>query len=189
MALPCRTWTIANPSTPWKKSHHQTSGSNSYTACEFFRALIEATPYKIHTVLTDNGMQFCHAPHNRSGPTARYSVHLFDRLCREHDIEHRLTKPNHPWTNGQVERMNRTLKEATVKRYHYESHDQLRTHLQLFLHAYNHARCLKTLRGLTPYEFILQVWIDEPQRFRINPLHHIPGPYRLARRRRKLYRR
>jgi hypothetical protein len=32
--------------------------------------------------------------------------------------------------NGQVERMNRTLKEATVKRYHYESHDQLRTHLQ-----------------------------------------------------------
>src|SRR3954449_9370859 len=29
---------------------------------------------------------------------------------------------------GQVERMNRTLKEATVKRSHYESHDQLRTH-------------------------------------------------------------
>ena len=23
-----------------------------------------------------------------------------------------------PWTNGQVERMNRTLKEATVRRYH-----------------------------------------------------------------------
>ena len=28
--------------------------------------------------------------------------------------------------NGQVERMNRTIKDATVKRYHYESHDQLR---------------------------------------------------------------
>ena len=124
--------------------------ANRYTACEFLRALIEAAPYKIHTVLTDNGMQFCHAPRNRSGPTARFSVHLFDRLCRENGIEHRLTKPNHPWTNGQVERMNRTLKEATVKRYHYESHDQLRTHLQLFLDAYNHARRLKTLRGLRP---------------------------------------
>jgi hypothetical protein len=47
-----------------------------------------------------------------------------------------VTKPNHPWTNGQVERMNRT---------HYECHEQLRTHLRLFLHAYNRARKLKTL--------------------------------------------
>ena len=140
--------------------------ANRYTASDFLRALIEAVPYKIHTVLTDNGMQFCHAPRNRSGPTARYSVHMFDRVCRESGIEHRLTKPNHPWTNGQVERMNRTLKEATVKRYHYESHDQLRNHLQLFLDAYNHARRLKTLRGLTPYEHVLQVWTKEPERFR-----------------------
>lgn len=40
-----------------------------------------------------------------------------------------MTKPRHPWTNGQVERMNRTLKDATVKRFHYETHDQLRIHL------------------------------------------------------------
>src|SRR4051812_45875543 len=152
--------------------------ANRYIASDFLRALIEAVPYKIHTVLTDNGMQFCHAPRNRSGPTARYSVHMFDRVCRENDIEHRLTKPNHPWTNGQVERMNRTLKDATVKRYHYDSHEQLRTHLQLFLDAYNHARRLKTLRGLTPYEHVLQVWTKEPERFRLDPSHHIPGPYR-----------
>jgi transposase InsO family protein len=104
-------------------------------------------------------------------------VHRFDRVCREHGIEHRLTKPNHPWTSGQVERMNRTLRDATVKRYHYESRDQLRAHLQLFVDAYNHARRLKTLRGLTPYEFIHQVWTKEPERFRLNPSHHIPGPY------------
>ena len=40
--------------------------------------------------------------------------------CAELDIEHRLTKPRHPWTNGQVERMNRTIKDATVKRFHYD---------------------------------------------------------------------
>jgi hypothetical protein len=45
-------------------------------------------------------------------------------------IGHRL---NHPWTDGQVERMNRTIKEATVKRYNSEVHDQLRTHLADFL--------------------------------------------------------
>src|ERR671913_2636505 len=102
--------------------------ANIYTASDFLRALIEAVPYRVHTVLTDNGVQFCDAPKNRSGPTAAWRVHRFDRVCREHGIEHRLTKPNHPWTNGQVERMNRTLKDATVRRYHYDSHDQLRAH-------------------------------------------------------------
>ena len=95
---------------------------------------------------------------------------------RADGIEHRLTKPNHPWTNGQVERMNRTIKDATVKRYHYDSHDELRQHLQLFVDAYNYGRRLKTLRGLTPYEFICQAWTKEPERFRLDPSHHIPGP-------------
>jgi hypothetical protein len=60
------------------------------------------------------GIQFAELPKNRRGPTALYRVNRFDQICRAHDIEHRLTKPNHRWTNGQVERMNRTLKEATV---------------------------------------------------------------------------
>ena len=88
------------------------------SAVAFMDAVIEAIPYRIHTVLTDNGIQFCHPPRYRSGPMAQFSMHLFDRLCRHHGIEHRLTKPNHPWTNGQVERMNRTIKDATVRRYH-----------------------------------------------------------------------
>jgi Integrase core domain len=51
---------------------------------------------------------------------------------------------------GKVERMNGAIKDATVKRYFYETHDQLRTHLRDFVDAYNFARRLKTLRGLTP---------------------------------------
>lgn len=90
-------------------------------------------------------------------------------------IEHRLTKPNHPWTNGQVERMNRTIKEATVKRFHYDSHNQLRTHLGDFMAAYNFARRLKTLGGLTPYEYICKIWTSEPDRFILNPIHQMPG--------------
>ena len=79
--------------------------------------------------------------------------------------------------NGQVERMNRTLKDATVRRFHYGTHDQLREHLQLFVDTYNHARRLKTLRGLTPDEFIHQTWMKEPARFRVNPSHLTSGPY------------
>jgi transposase InsO family protein len=92
-----------------------------------------------------------------------------------HGIEHRLTKPNHPWTNGQVERMNRTIKEATVKRYFYDTHNQLKAHWSDFIAAYNFARRLKTLKGLTPYEYLCKLWTLTPDRFTLNPIHQIPG--------------
>src|SRR5918998_4689716 len=85
-------------------------------AAQFLRDLIEAVPYRIHTVLTDNGIQF--TPRKQG---IWDSEHVFDRVCRADGVEHRLTKVNHPGTDGQVERMNRTLKDATVKRYHYDS--------------------------------------------------------------------
>jgi transposase InsO family protein len=71
--------------------------------------------------------------------------------------------------------MNRTIKDATVKRYFYETHDQLRTHLRDFVDAYNFARRLKTLRGLTPYEYIRKAWLSEPGRFKTSPLQQMPG--------------
>ena len=139
-------------------------------AAQFLRNLIKAVPYTLHTVLTDNGIQFT----NRA--CDRYAGdHIFGRVCTEHGIEHRLTKIKHPWTNGQVERMNRTIKEATVKRFHYEDHEQLRQHLADFINAYNFGRRLKTLKGLTPYEFICKQWTSEPKRFRIDPIHQMPG--------------
>jgi hypothetical protein len=100
---------------------------------------------------------------------------LFGMRCREHGIEHRCTKINYPWTNGQVERMNRTIKEATVQRYHYDSHRQLEHHLNDFVDAYNFGRRLKTLKGLTPYEFICKAWTSQPERFILNPLRQMPG--------------
>jgi transposase InsO family protein len=75
-------------------------------------------PYRIHTVLTDDSIQFNFPPRYADGPNARYVTHMFDMRCQEFGIEHRLTKVKHPWTNGQVERMNRTIKEATVRRFH-----------------------------------------------------------------------
>ena len=71
--------------------------------------------------------------------------------------------------------MNRTIKEATVKRYHYDSHDQLRAHLAPFVSAYNFARRLKTLKGLTPYKYICKIWTVEPQKFTLDPIHEVPG--------------
>ena len=99
----------------------------------------------------------------------------FDRLCEALGIEHRLTKVNHPWTNGQVERMSRTIKDARVKRNCYQSHDHPKQHLHAFLMAYNFAKRLKTLKGLTPNEYICKTWTTQPERFTINPFHYNVG--------------
>jgi len=139
-------------------------------AAQFLRHLIQAVPYNIHKVLTDNGIQFTHHKHHK-----RAFTHIFERVCREHHIEHRKTKVKHPWTNGQVERMNRTLKDATVKTFTYQTHAQLKVHLQAYLMAYNFAKRLKALQGSTPWQFILKKWTTQSQSFNINPNHFFLG--------------
>jgi transposase InsO family protein len=74
--------------------------SDRPTAARFLGELISAVPYQIHTVLTDNGLQFTDLPRIRNGEIARHRFHPFDEICRASGIEHRLTKPNHPWTTG-----------------------------------------------------------------------------------------
>lgn len=71
--------------------------------------------------------------------------------------------------------MNRTIKDATVKRFHYEDHYQLRTHLADFMVGDNFASRLKTLSGLTPYEYICKIWTSEQDRFILNPVHQMSG--------------
>ena len=135
-------------------------------------------------MLTDNGTHFTEPTGDGWTPadikamrTANvpFRCHSFEAACADLDIEHRLTKPMHPGTNGQVERMNRTIKDATVRRYHYDDHAQFERHLLDFIAAYNFGRRLKTLKGLTPYEFICKKWVAEPYRFNLNPLQQMPG--------------
>ena len=139
------------------------------SAKTFLETVISTVPYRIHTILTDNGIQFADLPKYRDGVTAIFRGHPFDRVCKIRNIEHRLTKPNHPWTNGQVERMSRTIKDATVNRYFYQNNEQLSKHLDTF------AKRLKTLQGLTPYQFIVKSWAISPHLFHSDPYHLILG--------------
>ena len=59
----------------------------------------------------------------------------FDVISEENEIEHRLTKSNHPWTNGQLERMHRTTMDAEVKLLLEDNHDQLRIQRADFMGA------------------------------------------------------
>ncbi len=79
---------------------------------DFLRHLVEAVPYKVHTVLTDNGIHFTTPGAGGSAvPEIKRAMecgehfwaHAFEYACAQLDIEHRLTKPKHPWTTDEVE--------------------------------------------------------------------------------------
>jgi transposase len=121
-------------------------------------------------VLTDPGIQFT------NGQQAQDACnHIVARVSEEHAIAHRRTTTHHPRTNGQVERMNRTLKEATVTTYDDQTHQRLKEHLHACLMADNCAKRLKTLRELTPDEYLCHCWQKEPKRFTSNPYHPTVG--------------
>lgn len=139
------------------------------TAVKFLREMQRSFPNFINKILTDNGLQFTRHKGDKKG-------HVFTKTCAALGIEHRLTKPYHPWTNGQVERMNRTLKEATVKKFYYQNHSLLQKHLQVFVDAYNYARPLKALQGLSPYEKICLYLQSEEGKSSINTSYEFTKP-------------
>jgi len=44
-----------------------------------------------------------------------------------------------------------------------------------FIMTYNFAQRLKTLKGLTPYEYACKIWTKQPERFNLDPFLHTVG--------------
>ncbi len=78
--------------------------------------------------------------------------------------------------------MNRTIKDASVKRSHEDSHDRLRAHLADFLAAKNPARRLETLSGLTPCGYRCKVCTSQPDRPIVTPIRQMLGTEHPSRR-------
>lgn len=133
---------------------------------QFLGDLIAMVRYRIHIVLTDNGIRCI----NRKNDSDAFR-HTFGRACEDNGIEHRPTRANHPWTNRQIERMHRTLKDPTVKCYHYAGHD----HLATLVAGDKPSRRPKTLKGLTPYEPICKAGESQPERFGLDHIHQMPS--------------
>ncbi len=72
--------------------------------------------------------------------------------------------------------MNRTVKEATIKAFHYPDLESLKAHVLAFVSAYNFAKHLKAIRWKTPFEAVCQAWTTTPDSFKLNPRHLISGP-------------
>jgi transposase-like protein len=140
---------------------------------KFLKNLIKAYPNKINTILTDNGVQFTY----RCLPEGKRpkKTHPFTTICRKGGIRHKLIQFRSPWTNGQVEIFNKTIKENTTRKYKYDSIKSLKSHLNDFLMIYNFQRKLKSLKYISPYDKMIEEWNKNPKCFNKNPYHYTVG--------------
>jgi len=125
---------------------------NKETGARFLKAVIAFYSYRINYILTDNGFEFSFKALPKAKKTKK--THPFDRICREHHIEHRTIKFKHPWTNGMVERFNRTIKDQVLKKYLFSSIFDMNGKLIDFVNRYNMEKRLKSLQYKTPAQYL-----------------------------------
>jgi len=143
----------------------------AHNATLFLKECKEYFPFYITHILTDNGLEFTD---RFVGKTKEASGnHTFDAECSKDDIEHRLTAPATPKTNGMVERANGTIKNSTIKATKYNTIEELKEDLNRFLIYYNtnrkHGGLKKELKVATPCEAVKSWFEIEPEIFKISP--------------------
>lgn len=131
-------------------------------------------PFEITHVLTDNGLEFTNKLIKSKKGTFCQTDSKLDEVCKEKDIEHRLTKPGTPKTNGMVEKANDTIKTHTVKQNEYADKQQMNNDLISFLVHYNlyrrHGSLRRELNVKTPFDAVEKWFKIKPQIFKENPL-------------------
>ena len=146
-------------------------------ARRFLRSLIEAAPFRLHTILTDNGKEFTDRFITR-GERTPTGTHAFDELCQALDIEHRLTKPRRPQTNGMVERFNGRISEVLAT-HRFDSREALEATIHRYVWLYNHHIPQKALGHVPPIEAMKRWYAEKPELF-IKVPRNRPGPDRLT---------
>jgi transposase InsO family protein len=145
---------------------------NKTAACAkaFLNALHKACPLKIQKLLTDNGKEFTDrlfATRERQ-PTGQ---HEFDQLCQSLGIEHRLTKPRTPKTNGMVERFNGRIADV-LKTHRFNSGQDLEQTLMRYVALYNHQLPQSALKSKTPIQAMKDWYASHPDLFNKRPYDH-----------------
>lgn len=140
------------------------------SAKAFLHKVVKAAPFKISKVLTDNGKEFTDR-FSTAGERKPTGDHIFDQACQSQAIEHRLTKPKHPQTNGMVERFNGRIADI-LKTTRFDSSADLKQTLENYLDVYNHHIPQKALGHITPIQALKQWQKDRPDLFVKNVYNH-----------------
>lgn len=144
---------------------------NKEAATDFLKRVLAFFPFKIEKLLTDNGREFTLATFKNRWGTKTKTVHPFEQLCREQQIEHRKTRPYTPKTNGLVERTNGLIKENTTKAHHYQNLQQMEEDLHAWFVQYNFYRRHRRIGRITPYEAVCHWHQKQPELFTKEPAH------------------
>nr|WP_018289602.1 integrase core domain-containing protein [Verrucomicrobium sp. 3C] len=128
---------------------------------------------KIRTILIDNGKECTDRVFGQEPKDATGS-HEFDALCQALGIEHRLTKPKTPRTNGMVEGFNGRLAQI-LRTHHFPSSLDLKTTLHRYAWLYNEHLPQKSLNHQTPLQALKTWQQSHPQLFQKTVRNH-PGP-------------
>lgn len=152
------------------KSHKTAAAARSFLA-----AVAKAAPFKIRTLLTDNGKEFTDRLFGSREKDAS-GAHEFDALCQALGIEHRLTKPKHPQTNGMVERFNGRIAQV-LRTHRFNSAEDMETTLHRYVWLYNQHLPQKALGHETPVQALKRWRGSHPQLFTKSVRNH-PGPDR-----------
>ena len=146
-------------------------------ARSFLNEVSKAAPFVIHTVLTDNGKEFTDRLFGSRAKEAS-GDHEFDLLCDSLGIEHRLTKPRTPRTNGMVERFNGRL-EQVLQTHRFNSAEDLSKTLHRYVWLYNQHLPQKALNHQTPVAAMKKWQESHPHLFKKRVANH-PGPDRYS---------
>ncbi len=143
------------------------------SAERFLKALHEAAPFNIHTILTDNAKEFTDR-FTANGQRQPTGTHGFDRRCTELGIEHRLIPPGRPQTNGMVERFNGRIADV-LRTHHFRSRDDLETTLKRYVWLYNQHLPQKAISHRTPIQIMKDWQAHKPDIFKKAVRNH-SGP-------------
>jgi transposase-like protein len=146
----------------------------SENAEDFMDKCLNFFPFKITHVLTDNGLEFTNRLiKSKKGNLCKKPSKL-DKACEKNNIDHRLTKPNTPKTNGMVERANGTIKKGTILKEEYKNKKEMNEDLMAFLLHYilyrRHGSLRKELNVKTPFQAIEKWFEMKPEIFNQTPL-------------------
>ena len=140
---------------------------------DFFDKCLDFFPFKISHILTDNGLEFTNKLIKSKTGNLCTKDSLLDLKCIKNGIDHRLTKPATPKTNGMVERVNGTIKNATILKTDYADGAEMNKDLMDFLCYYNlyrrHGSLRKELDVKTPFQAVEKWHVLKPELFKIEP--------------------